>query len=46
MRNMFRNCKSLKKLPNINNWNIKSLKKYDNMFEGCNGSFNIPKKFK
>ena len=43
---MFEGCESLTSLPDISKWNIKNLKEYGSMFEGCSKKLKIPKKFK
>ena len=43
---MFKNCNSLKSLPDISIWNISKLVGKKEMFNNCSKSLNIPLKFK
>ena len=46
MNYLFKNCSSLKSLPDISKWDISKVKKMEDMFKGCPKSLVIPEKFK
>ena len=43
--NMLRDCSSLLSLPDISKWNTNNALFMSHMFNGCQGSLNIPTKF-
>ena len=43
---MFHGCSSLLSLPDISKWNTNNVTKMFGMFDNCNPSLIIPKKFK
>ena len=39
---LFQNCTSLKRIPNISNWNVHNLKSLSNIFYGCSSLLSLP----